>query len=290
MRPENRERISPGDIVLAAHPGSGTSWIGTLLVHLGIFYISGEDEVLVDRESQRIRGVVDRETRPLPGATEGGRLHHGIQDQLDHLPTLRDRDRERSTWREPLRVIKTTGSAVGWQPPGRVLLLVRDGRDAVLSLYHNYVSFTDLKVPLLAYLQGNDGAFAPPPKSWAFATTSWMGSVPRERLHLMTFEAAKEQPHEEFRRMLDFLGVERTDAELGAAIGASSYDAMRREESREIEARGEEIGSGRILRKGTTGQWRDVYSDEMLATFAGMPRRALKALGYPVDTIPLREG
>ena len=90
--------------------------------------------------------------------------------------------------------------------------------------------------------------------------------------------------------MLDFLGVERTDAELRAAIGASSYDAMRRQESKEIEARGDEIGRGRILRKGTTGQWREVYSDEMLATFAGMPRRALKALGYPVDTIPLREG
>lgn len=286
MRPENRARISPRDVVLAAHPGSGTSWVGTLLVQLGIFYVSGEDEVLVDAESQRIHGVVDRDARPLPGAVAGGQLHHGIQDQLDHLPTLRDRDKVRTTWREPLRVIKTTGSAMEWRPPGRVLLLVRDGRDAVLSLYHNYRSFTDLDVPLLAYLQGNDGAFAPPPKSWAFATMSWMGSVPREKLHVLTFEAAKASPHEEFRKMLDFLGVERTDAELRAAIDASSYDTMRRQETAEIDARGDTIGTGRIMRKGTTGQWREVYTDEMLATFAGMPRRALKAFGYPVDTIP----
>jgi hypothetical protein len=169
-----------------------------------------------------------------------------------------------------------------------VLLLVRDGRDAVLSLYHHYVNFSDLDAPLLDYLTGNDGAFAPPPVSWAFAAMSWMGSIPRERLHVLTFEACKERPLEEFRRMLAFLEVERTDAEIQAAIDASSYRAMRRQESAAIEARGETIGSGRIMRKGTTGQWREVYTEEMLATFAGMPRRALKALGYPVEAIPVR--
>lgn len=284
MRPENREHIGPGDVVLAAHPGSGTSWIGTLLVHLGVFYVSGEDELLVDRERQATRGVAEKEHRPLPGAAEG-RLHIGIQAQLDHLPALRDRDKEHTTWREPLRVIKTNGSATEWTPPGRVLFLVRDGRDAVLSLYHGYVNFSGLDVPLLDFLTGNRGAWVPPPVSWGFACMSWMG-IPRERLHVLKFESGKERPLEEFRAMLAFLGVSRTDDEIRAAIAASSYDAMRRRETAAMEEHGERIGGGHIMRRGTVGQWREVYTDEMLRTFAGLPRRALATLGYPVDAIP----
>lgn len=288
MRPENREHVGPRDIVLAAHPGSGTSWIGTLLVHLGVFYVSGEDELLVDGESQRTLGVAEKQERPLPGAVEGGKLRYGIQAQLDHLPALRDRDKAHPSWREPCRVIKTNQSALEWKAPGRVLLLVRDGRDAVLSLYHHYVNFSDLDAPLLDFLTGNDGAWVPPPMSWAFACMSWLGSTPRERLHVLKFETCKQQPLEEFRSMLAFLGVERSDAEIEAAIEASSYRAMRRQESAAVEERGAGIGSGRIMRKGSVGQWREVYSEEMLRTFSGMPRRALAELGYPVDAIPGR--
>src|SRR5262249_3163346 len=154
MRVENRDLLGPTDVVLAAHPGSGASWVGTLLVHLGVFYASGEDELLADRDSPRIRGVVDEQDRQLPGGKQSARIV-GVRARLEHMPALRDRARASPTWREPVRVIKTNQSAMGWTPPGRVLLLARDGRDAVLSLYHHLVSFSDLDVPLLAYLTGN---------------------------------------------------------------------------------------------------------------------------------------
>jgi hypothetical protein len=285
MKPENRQHVGPRDVVLAAHPGSGTSWIGTLLVHLGVCYVSGEDELLVDRESQSTRRVTEKENRPLPGAADGPRHHLGIHAQLDHLPALRDRDKERTPWREPLRVIKTNGSATVWTPPCRVLFLVRDGRDAVLSLYHANVNFSGLEVPLLDFLTGNGGAWVPPAVSWGFACMSWM-ATPRESLHILKFETCKERPLEEFRSMLAFLGVSRTDDEIRAAIDASSYDAMRRQESSEMQEHGERIGSGHVMRRGTVGQWREVYTDEMLGTFAGMPRRTLAMLGYSVDAIP----
>ena len=39
-------------------------------------------------------------------------------------------------------------------------------------------------------------------------------------------------------------------------------------------------------RKGKVGEWREVYTDQMLQTFRGLPRRALAQLGYPVESIP----
>jgi len=286
MRPENRELVGIGDVILAAHPGSGASWVGTLLTHLGIFYLSGEDELLADAQSQRAGGLAEDRERALPGAEATGRPNVGVQAQLEHLPTLRDRDRDHATWREPVRVIKTNLSSLSWTPPCRVLLLVRDGRDAVLSLYHHRVNFSDLDVPLLDFLTGNDGAWLPPPMSWAMASMSWIGSTPKDQIHLLKFETCKADPLEEFRSMLTFMEIERTDAEIETAIAASSYNAMRRQESAAMEEHGAEIGSGRIMRKGQVGEWREVYTEPMLATFKGMPRRALKQLGYPVDEIP----
>lgn len=295
MRAENRELLGPRDVVLAAHPGSGASWIGTLLVHLGVFYASGEEELLADRESPRVRGVVEAPDRQLPGEAATGRSV-GVRAQLEHLPTLRDRDRDATRWRDAVRVVKTNHSAVGWtrategQPapklPERVVLLVRDGRDAVLSLYHHQVSFSGLDAPLLVYLTGNGGAWVPPATSWAFACMSWRGVMPADRLHVSKFEACRARPLEEFRALLAFLGAPRTDAEIEAAIAASSYDAMRRQESAALEQHGAAIGSGRVMRRGMVGEWREVYTEEMLRTFRGMPRRALAELGYPVDTIP----
>jgi len=282
MRAENRTLLGPHDVVLATHPGSGASWIGTLLVHLGVFYVSGHNELLVDRESQRTTGewVEDEELR-FPGlATTGSR------DQQQHLPVLEARDHLHASYREPCRVIKTNRSAVGWTPPTRVVLLVRDGRDAVLSLYHNLRSFGGLDVPLPEFLRGRDSAWPPPAMSWGFACLSWLGSIASERLHVVKFEACRERPLEEFRALLGFLGTPRTDAEIEHAMTESSYERMRRVESAEIERRGDSIGRGRVMRKGQVGEWREVYTEEMLRTFTGLPRRALAGFGYPTDTVP----
>lgn len=295
MRPENRALLGPDDVVLAAHPGSGASWIAGLLIHLGVFYASGHEELLVDRTSQRTRRWVEDAPRTLPrlgrardgdGSGDAERPVIGIVDQQRHLPALVERDRLNPAYREPCRVIKTNQAAVGWTPPQRVLLLVRDGRDAVLSLYHNLKSFSGLDVPLLDFLSGNQRAWLAPALSWGFSCLSWLGSTPSERLHVLRFESCRERPLAEFRAMLAFLGVEREDREIERAIEQSSYAAMRRAESAAIEQHGDAIGRARILRRGQVGEWRAVYTPAMLRTFRGLPRRALARFGYPTDTIP----
>lgn len=295
MRPENRALLGPDDVVLAAHPGSGASWIAGLLIHLGVFYASGHEELLLDRHGQRTRRWVEDAPRALPelGPARGeersgraGRPVIGIVDQQRHLPALIDRDRINPDYREPCRVIKTNQAAVGWAPPNRVLLLVRDGRDAVLSLYHNLKSFSGLDVPLFDYLSGNRRAWLLPAVSWGFSCLSWVGATPPERLHVLRFESCRERPLEEFGALLAFLGVQRTRAEIEHAIEQSSYAAMRRAESAAIEQHGATIGRARVLRRGKVGEWREVYTEEMLRTFRGLPRRALEHFGYPTDTIP----
>lgn len=290
MRAENRALLGPADVVLAAHPGSGASWIGTLLVHLGIFYASGEDEQLEDARSQRTRAWLDAEQHRPAGEARAAPdsappRSFTAEQQQARLPALRDRDRLNPVYREACRVIKTNQAAMGWSPPGRVLLVVRDGRDALLSLHQHLRDFSGLQADLHEYLEGGGGRWLAPPMSWAIACLSWLNALPQGRLHVLQFEACRAEPLAEFGALLAFLGIERSQAELEHAIAESSYARMRELEGAALEQHGERLGRGRIMRAGKVGGWREVYDARALASFAGLPRRALERFGYPTDGI-----
>lgn len=279
MRPENRARLSPQDVVLASHPGSGTSWLGTLLVELGLFYASGHDELLNDEVQQATGGWLEEgpASRPEVGLPRPTMTR---SERAKRLTKLHDRDRREAPYREPLRIVLSNDSALGWTPPGRVVLLVRDGRDAVLSLYHHLRSFTGLELDLERFLSGNNGAFPEPARAWAFSTLSWLGAIPKQRRHLVRFEDARERPVEVFGELLRFLGVERNQAELRAAIEASSYRSMREREDRELTAGGGPLKPARVMRSGTVEGWRGELSAEQSEIFWGLAGRVLDQLGY----------
>ncbi|MBI1381255.1 MAG: hypothetical protein GC161_09210 [Planctomycetaceae bacterium] len=278
MRPENRARLGANDVVLASHPGSGTHWIATLLVELGIFYASGHDELLLDRSTQRTGGWQGPSSDATPAGSGLSRPGLDPIERRRRLPQLARDGAASVSFREPLRVVLTNHSALGQAVEQPVVLLVRDGRDALLSLYHHLRSFGGLECDFGTFLEGNRGAWPPPAFSWGVSTWSWVGAIPSSRLFALRFEDARADPEGCFGRLLAFLGVERTQEELRRAIDASSYDAMRR---REDEGAGG--GTARVMRKGRVGEWRDVYDSEQLARFRGLPTRVLAHFGYPVE-------
>lgn len=278
MRPENRALLGPHDVVLASHPGSGTHWIATLLVELGIFYASGHDELLLDRHTQRTGGWLGPASDGPPAGRGLSRPGLDPTERRRRLPQLAREAPEPAPFREPLRVVLTNHSALGQVIAQPVVLLVRDGRDTLLSLYHHLRSFGGLECDFGTFLEGNHGAWPPPAWSWGVSVWSWVGAIPSPRLFALRFEDARADPVGCFGRLLAFLGVERTPEEVRRAIEVSSYDAMRR---REEEGAGG--GTARVMRKGREGEWRDVYNGEQLARFRGLPTRVLAHFGYPVE-------
>ena len=283
MRPENRPFVSPDDVLLAAHPGSGRSWISTLLTHLDVCVLATDDERLVDQTSQASGGwfpEAERGPAYLGDAASERRRSVLVADQERHLPQRAARHARTSPYPETLRVLETHRAPLDWTPPGRVVLLVRDGRDAVLSLYHNLKSFSGLEASLEQYLSGNDGAWLQPARAWAFFCMGWLGAVSDEHLHVLRFESAREDPRAEFSALLRFLRIERDAADLDRAIEESSYRRMRTLETEAIASEGDTIGKGRVMRAGKVEGWRAELSKELLGTFEGMPSRALRRFGY----------
>jgi hypothetical protein len=282
LRPENRAHLGPHDFVLAAHPGSGSSWIGTLLVELGLFYASGHEERLLDASSQRSEPWGDAATASA-GGLERPRLARA--ERARHLPALYERDARHPTFRESIRVVLSNDSALGWKCERPVVLLVRDGRDALLSLHRHLVGFSGLQASFAEYMAGGGGAWPPPAHSWAVSNLSWLDATPPERLLVLTFEGCRADPLARFRELTEFLGAPRSDAELERAIAASSYDSMRRAEERALGVAAAAGDAPRFMRRGRIGEWREVYDAALLSRFAGLPRRALERFGYPAADI-----
>lgn len=267
MNPQNLERLGPHDIILASYPGSGAAWLGCLFVKLGIFYLDGYHEVLRDERQQR--------SDVLPIA------------RRDRLPIYRDRDLAHPAYREPIRVIKThlDAPAVAAATPCRTLLLVRDGRDAVLSYYHWLKNFADLDESLDNFLQrGTAAEPGSPARAWSDFNLAWSATRPADSLHLVRFEDLRADPARGVQSMLAAFGVERSDAEIAEAIEACSFSSMQRQEAAAVAADPQKLGPGMIMRRGEIGEWRNAIPAHLLAQVQADAAPALSAFGY--ETAP----
>lgn len=264
MRPENIEKLGENDIVLAGYPGSGAAWIGCLLVKLGFYYLDGYHEILQNRTSQ-ISTVLPIERR-------------------DRLQTYRDRDKLHSGFKEPLRIIKThlTAEAIGANPHIKVIVLVRDGRDAILSYYHWLKSFSGLTISLDEFItHGIPKSPIQPARAWAEFNEGWLDGTPVPRVHLLRFEDMRSAPETELSELLDFMGASRPLAELQDSIHDCSFTSMQKKESEAIEKSPAQLGAGMIMRRGEIGEWRNALTAQQLALVDSECHGVLARLGYP---------
>ncbi len=265
MQQKNIQMLGKNDVLIASYPGAGSTWFASIFINLSIFYVEGYHEQLIDNHS--LKTTVFENTR------------------RQHLPILDQRDVHSPSYRESFRIIKTHMPPTPFRDflngtHSKVVLLVRDGRDTVLSYYHWLRAFENYQSSLLEFLRdfGRRGA----PLDWANYYQTWLEALPSDSIHVITFEKCRSDPSQEILKLLEFLCIERKMAEIEHAIESSSYSRMRKLESDEIRNKGGEIGHGRIMRKGKVGGWVDEFGNIELETFQGIPNETLKSFGYYV--------
>jgi Sulfotransferase domain len=240
--------VGPGDAMVCAYPRSGSTWLRFLLY-----------EALTSQPASFElvnRGIPDpdgyrRAPRLLPS---GGRL-------------LKSHDR--------------------YLPSGaKVVYMVRDVRDVVLSEYRYHVregTFEgDFAAFLQPFLEGKISYFG----SWSDHVRFWAldGSVPPEDLFLLRFESLREGTVDVLDRTLRFLGAEVDSASLENAVRNNAIERMRRKEE-EAPPRAIRTSDPRLrfVGRGLVGGWRQELSDaqrRMIESYAG---DALARLGYAIE-------
>lgn len=142
----------------------------------------------------------------------------------------------------------------------RMLNVVRDLRDVVVSFYHHMVrgGLTEAAFPEWFETSGLRHA-----RRYIAYQTFWH-SAPPEPL-LVSYDSLRERPRETMAAIARHAGVEPTDALL---------DAMARTDARHPDSRIEphKIGPGRFFRRAISGDWREHMDAAMAARLEALER------------------
>lgn len=242
--------LKPEDALLAGYSRSGSTYLRFLTFEA----LTGESS-----EFGRVRTVVPgvgRHHKALPLLPGGGRM-------IQTHETYCDRDR-------------------------KVVYVVRDARSVLLSEYTWHkgrgMPMGTLDEFIEDFLAGNSSPWGP----WDKHAQFWLASLPARNDHLLLikYEELFADPKSEYRRVIDFLGVDVDDERLMKAVENNSLEKMREKEDRAREAgwRKRAVPGVRFVNKGGTRGWRDRLTPEQVRRIEDKFGETLVRLGYEASS------
>ncbi len=169
----------------------------------------------------------------------------------------------------------------------RCVYIARDPRDVSVSFYHyalrTWKNLADLSIDDFTRLY-IAGEVLPDLGTWKQHVAGWVSARQGDDDFLfLRYEDLKEAPLPQVRKLADFLGLERSDVELEAAIERCSFDRMQAKERDNVgtginQARGDT--SIPFIRSGKTGQWRQDLSPDSARAIEEAFRPAMELVGY----------
>jgi hypothetical protein len=187
-------------------------------------------------------------------------------------------------------------------PDAKVIHIIRDGRDVAVSTMHHKWNLAEdqggvvnLPPELLAkretyrkdpqeLLRTGEGIFA---EGWlAHYATRWnsrVGKTVKEGPALLgtnyrevQYEDLLNEPEEEVKRLLEFLGADASEQSVKQCVSATSFEKLAGGRKR-----GQEAVS--FFRKGVAGDWKNVFTERDKEDFKAIAGDLLIELGYEED-------
>lgn len=259
-------RSAPEDVhLISPWAPSGVAWLLNALLELG---------VPIFRDQQRQTWIPD---------AGGMRLSDHEVDLKRHLPSLSRLERFHFRTTTTVRWSHDWPSGTNVAP--RVILCVRDGADALVSLHRRFHAEQSLREFLRSPSQPMFAppAFKPglwPAQEWALFTLLWAGCA-RDRITIVRFEDLKTDPVRALKPALAAIGVDASDDELARAAFESSFEKAKAAEERLIAAN-PSLDRFRANHSGKLGESRERFGEDEWGSFAGLPALAQRRFGYRV--------
>ena len=167
---------------------------------------------------------------------------------------------------------------------GRAVYLVRDLRDVMLSYYTRGKALglmpgTTFDEFLPRFLEGKFCAVG----SWADHVRSWVESplAARGGVLVVRYEDLRGDTLAELEKLLAFLGCAVDAGAIEKAVAANSLEQMRAQEDRSRYFPRGADGSGRFVREGAIGGWREKLTPAQAALVDQHAGPELARMGYP---------
>lgn len=161
----------------------------------------------------------------------------------------------------------------------RVVYLLRDGRDVIVSLAHHLQAVEQQEIDLLQLAKGRSPRFHGK-YEWHKHVEAWLSNPYQAKMLIIKYEDLKKDTLAELRRFCEFADVQRDNDYLEKVVANTSFEKMRDKEAR--------LGFGRehwpkdrlFVRRGLVGSHKDEMPPEVLETFLRQAGDTLRKVGY----------
>lgn len=236
-------QLDPNDVFIVGYMKSGTTWFRNLAA-----------SVVYGLDSPHIPYSVVWELIPNHGPTKPyyKRYHNPMYFKVHDFPRPQYR---------------------------RVVFLVRDGRDVVVSLGHHLRNVYQQEVDMMKLAKGRNPRFSAR-YEWYKHAAAWLNNPYHADMITIKFEDLKKAPLPELRRFCQFAGIERDDAALERAIKFASFENMRDREDRLGMDYRTWPKDKHFVRQGKVGSHKEELPPEVLEFFVSKAGEVLRKLGY----------
>jgi hypothetical protein len=158
----------------------------------------------------------------------------------------------------------------------KVVYLLRDGRDAVVSYYHHTRDLSRREVDFSKFVEEYN-IFS---LNWHEHVNLWLSNPYGAEMLVIKYEDLKQNGLQALEQYCDFLNITRDRKHLETVLRATDFEKMRRRE--------ENLGwddpnwpkDRPFIRRGVIGSYKDEFPKEALQKFMAQSGETLKKCGY----------
>jgi hypothetical protein len=160
----------------------------------------------------------------------------------------------------------------------RVIYLLRDGRDAMVSYYH-FTKALEHKPNLdfLELVRSVPGRF---PGSWNDHVEQWLKNPYQAQIQIVRYEELLAKPVETLKTCCDYFGIERDTPFLERVVKQAEFSKMKTREAKMGWANKQWPAEEAFIRRGIAGSFKDEMPPEVLQEFLRQAGDTMRKVGY----------
>lgn len=159
----------------------------------------------------------------------------------------------------------------------KVVYLIRDGRDAMVSYLHFVEGQVGGTVDFLQLVTAKEGLF---PSKWHEHVEQWSANPHMAEMITVRYEDLKKDTVGELRRICEFAGMPREQGVLEKAAQQSSFSSMKKREETFPWENPDIPKSKKFVRRGEVGSHKDEMPTAVIDAFLAEAGATLRKTGY----------
>jgi len=159
----------------------------------------------------------------------------------------------------------------------RVVYLLRDGRDVMVSYFHHLRAIKGKEINFLNMIRdGVDHSFG----KWHEHVEAWLSNPYNADMIVIKYEDLKEDAVGQLQRFCQFVGLNRSTSFLERVARGASFENLRKKEVLYGYDNPQWPHKQPFVRRGRVGSYKDEMPKEVLEVFLAQANETLKRLGY----------